>query len=260
MDNPSKFFAIYDAYKKTHQKDSVNFAEFAEAVNDIYPSEGDEAMKLRLRSSHPTPHVQSSLPQPKETPTADTPGPVATPAPRSSEQSVKETPLLSSQSRRSLPWATDTKTPTNASPQVNGTKAMPTSSAPPGLASARATQRTATGSMAPTLNRNGLTTQSHRPLAQSMNTTLKAPNAVQTRAITTSVAPQSKPDVKSPIDDMDLDERRANDQGISVFAEFARAYEALEPGGAFAEPMPSNRRRRREKGKAPRLDVLSWQL
>lgn len=286
-DRPSSFFSIYNAYKKAHERDAVQPSEFAAAISKMYPTEGDEPPKLKLLSSDGAQNVRSSPAQPHATPTTDTIGAVATSTQGPSREAVKETPLRTSQPRRSLPWAASTQQTPRKAPRLSNAELVPASTAPGSNGRVQAisaqrgvesfevptsqrateirpsvthttTQMPAAKATAPTFNRSGLSTQPHRPVLQPSNNGFKTPQLGQNRSITTAVPRQRDPPPAVRNNLAEVDKATNKSQSTSVFAEFARAYRALEPGGAFAEKRLSNTRR--EKRKAPMLDVLSWEL
>lgn len=289
-EKPLSFISVFSAYKKAHDKDVVKASEFADAIEEVYPSEIGESIKLKFRSSDATPHVQSSPAKLQETPpTADTSGPVAASEPGPTGQAVKETPLRSSQTRRSLPWVSSTQNTPNlgarigvnvtpastvpvaykATPQISPTQRAVANNRDIGKATDQlgermpsvhanttyTTPRPPAQALTPNIGHSGLLNQPHRPVIQASDNVLKAG---QTRTLTTSVPPHRGPVQEPPVESMDLDETGRKEPSVGVFAGFVKAYRALEPGGAFAKKQTATMAK--EKRKAPRLDVVSWKL
>lgn len=251
--------SVYSAYKKANPDDTVRPSDFAEVIDEVFPGarNGKATRGLEPRSPKAADNVSSiarlQLAHADLDAAAETPqkvqrdsrkmnfDPIANfsrnmqpgslhNAPQSSkgnqDGSITGSPALNLKSSRQLPWS---------SPMSNQ---QPSNSF----------QRTAN-------ERNGKGLQVQRSIP---STPVAPPKEPRIASLTTPSMNHVDPMMSISNDKFRKTNhalRNTSEPQISVFAEFARAWANVQPGGAFA-----SKESRSQRKQASKLDVLAWEL
>ena len=282
---PPNFAKVFRSYKFAFPNDTIKPSDLADAIKYVYPDDNDN----NNGDGTPPPWISEASQSPKakenvastfsqnRTSTADVEGVVEASAtlpgqPGQQHQSLRPLPasepppsLGSGRSSNESPASIIRSRPVSV-------VSLPTNSTPRPAAAAPAlatlprpppSQRKLPWPTKPTSPRTGarpltaFTNSTPQNTTPSAKTHQPSPLAPAPPALGTDIPVQqssaSKPKTAAT-------RKRPND---GVFAEFARAFKRVKPGGAFASAVGKGDHRGAEKRRAPpphKLDVLAWEL
>ncbi len=225
---------MYKAYTKAHPKDAIRLSDFTETIEELYPKAEHSTPKLQQPDSSIN-VVSTSQQAPKVS--ADVEDTVS-----------KVSELIKKPKRSSVSPLHKSKAPTQSTVRDANIRPEP----PDGILF-RDYQTKAFPESISSKPASIVSTPSHKEFGPS-TTNNRAASADHRLPPATEACPetrQANPNTKERAMDM---EREAQ---VNTFAEFARAWKNIKPGGAFAvAPKPEKQKQKQ----STRLNVLEWKL